>query len=84
MTLADYFAACAAHDWWFEMSDDHSVWQRGRAQQIELSNARKGNPLLTSVWDAWFEYKFNRGPAPELSAFDTSADSAQMSILDPH
>ena len=31
-----YEAALATHDWYYMMSDDHRVWERGRAEKAKL------------------------------------------------
>ena len=31
MTTEQYIEALKNHDWFYELSDDHSVYQRGRA-----------------------------------------------------
>jgi hypothetical protein len=45
------------HDWYFEYSDDHKVWQRGTAQRaaINAEAERLGRPEL--VEQAFEEYK---------------------------
>jgi len=39
-TLAQFEAALAEHDWYFDYSDDYSVWQRGIRQHDELLRQR--------------------------------------------
>ena len=49
-TLADYRAALAAHDWFYEFSDDHRVWGNGRNQEARLRlMAKTLDPDLT-IW----------------------------------
>ena len=45
------------HDWYFEYSDDHKVWQRGTAQRaaINAEDERLGQPEL--VEQAFEKYK---------------------------
>ena len=31
-----YETALATHDWYYMMSDDHRVWERGRAEKSRL------------------------------------------------
>lgn len=40
-TLAQFEKALAAHDWYYDYSDDHSVWQRGVRQNDELLRQRR-------------------------------------------
>jgi hypothetical protein len=36
MTTEEYQAKLKAHDWYYDYSDDHSVWRRGKAERQEL------------------------------------------------
>lgn len=49
-TLDDYRDALAAHDWFYEFSDDHRVWGNGRNQEARLRlMAKTLDPDLT-IW----------------------------------
>ena len=40
--LKEYYQQLVFHDWFYEYSDDHSVWQRGSDKERQLmSDARK-------------------------------------------
>ena len=39
--LASFEAKMKAHDWFYQYSDDHSVYQRGEAQLDELLGMRR-------------------------------------------
>src|SRR5262245_2918175 len=43
-TLAEFWDMLAAKDWYYEMSDDHSVWTRGVAYDQKLAAIRKESP----------------------------------------
>jgi hypothetical protein len=53
MTLEQYKAALAAHDWYYEYSDDHRVWCEGRDHKAKISEARK---QLDPDYAIWNEY----------------------------
>jgi hypothetical protein len=36
MTLTELYDALEKHDWFYGMSDDHSVWMRGQAAEKTL------------------------------------------------
>ena len=36
--LNEYEALLRKHDWYFEYSDDHGVWSRGRAQVSRINS----------------------------------------------
>lgn len=48
--LAAYHRHLATHDWTYEYSDDHSVWQRGRQSQGELEQIQKRLDQDKVVW----------------------------------
>lgn len=48
--LALYQQRLATHDWTFEYSDAHSVWQRGRVQLGELQHLQ---PLVDPDFTIW-------------------------------
>ncbi len=51
--LAAYRKALAAHDWYFDYSDDQSAWRRGREQRAHLmAEARAIDP----DYAIWKEY----------------------------
>lgn len=36
-TLTDLEQALRRHDWWYEYSDDHSLYSRGRAERDQIN-----------------------------------------------
>ena len=36
MTIEEYKKLLTYHDWFYEMSDDHRVWQEGRLAQARI------------------------------------------------
>lgn len=36
ITLSKYYDMLANHDWYYDYSDDHSVWQKGRDASSQL------------------------------------------------
>lgn len=51
------------HDWWYMMSDDHSVWQKGEAAWAELIKAFKLVPYQRAVV-LWEQYAPKEFPTP--------------------
>lgn len=39
--LVELTEMCKHHDWYYEFSDDHSVWRRGGGQRAEIRNKLK-------------------------------------------
>ena len=52
MNEAQYRQALAAHDWYFEYSDDHQVWKAGREQYRALTAAQRELDPDHAIWDA--------------------------------
>lgn len=52
-SLADYRAALAAHDWYFEYSDDHAVWSAGRASLARIANLQRELDPDFAVWNLY-------------------------------
>ena len=40
---------CKSHDWFYEYSDDHSVWQRGKDERYVI------NEMLKKLFDEGFK-----------------------------
>ena len=36
--LHDFKEACRTHDWFYQYSDDHSVWQKGSKQSANIDS----------------------------------------------
>lgn len=52
-TLTDLYDQLEKHDWFYEMSDDHSVWTRGesaKAKLIKLANSLDGGRELMQAF----------------------------------
>ena len=39
--LATLYKMLSSHDWFYEYSDDHSVWRRGQAQQDAINEEQR-------------------------------------------
>jgi len=58
--LQAYHDALRSHDWSFEYSDDHSVWQRGRAQLGELQHLQKQCDPDFTIWNRFAPSGYQR------------------------
>ena len=70
MDEAAYRARLAAHDWYFESSDDHRVWRDGWSKLRELREAQKRLDPTGGIWNsiAPGEFQlFGGQPLPELA-----------------
>lgn len=51
--VACYRAALERHDWHFEFSDDHSVYERGRAERKSLDSMRNMIDRNGAIWNEY-------------------------------
>lgn len=66
MELGAYYDACAKHDWWHEMSDDNSKFQKGADEHRRLERISRQSPEHKKVWHACMLYfKHGEGVRPE-------------------
>jgi len=70
MNIEQYFAECSLMDWFYDYSDDHSVWTRGNNRDRELSRIADGSPILEKIYSD-FRYRYTRGEIerPQLSDY---------------
>lgn len=62
LAQANYIAKLRAHDWSFEYSDSHSVWQRGRASLGELQALQCRLDSDFAIWNNYAPEGFKREP----------------------
>lgn len=65
-----YRAQLAAHDWYFESSDDHQVWRKGWSEWRRLHEAQQRLDPTGVIWNniAPEEFQlFGGQPLPELA-----------------
>lgn len=55
-TPAQFWDICARFDWYYAMSDDHRVWERGVVAEGKLKAHFKANPALKPMYDEWCTY----------------------------
>jgi len=59
-TLQQFFDDVAGHDWFHEMSDDHSVYSRGEANWKRLTViANTNGPGYVAILNAWRSYHYS-------------------------
>lgn len=54
MSEEEFLKMLKAHDWYYQYSDDHRVWSKGRAESQAIFAAMKANPELGKIYQ---EYK---------------------------
>ena len=57
-----------AHDWFYEFSDDHSVWISGRKSANKLSAKALSHGVYDSIYRNWADTVFNRANYQDVVA----------------
>lgn len=58
MNLEEFEALLRDHDWYYDYSDDHRVWQRGKAKGLMIMSARQ--ELIEQGFDKQAEELYNK------------------------
>lgn len=60
MKLEEYKTALQHHDWFYQFSDDHGVWQRGERESATLSHiAKEGGDDFKRAYNNAFALRYN-------------------------
>lgn len=51
-----FVASLARHDWYYDFSDDHSVWNAGRNSMMAIASTSRLDPICQAALDAWRAY----------------------------
>lgn len=70
-----YEQSLKSHDWYYEMSDDHGVWQRGTAERHALREMQKQVDPDWAIWNAHAPDMYQYTP-PESKPATKSATRA--------
>jgi len=65
MTLSEYYELLCAHDWYYEFSDDHSVWRRGHRERTKINAIYNQSDKHEKLCDSFINWLSDRGPEPE-------------------
>jgi hypothetical protein len=57
-TLKEFDTRLGYHDWYYPMSDDHSVYCHGRDNATELEYVAKTSPEHRDLMTAWTKFHF--------------------------
>ena len=76
-SLEQFWDVLCRHDWYFQFSDDFSVWKRGAAAESQIKALARQSERFQAVYDAHLAYYFSGGAfgtkqtaAPQKSDFN--------------
>jgi len=69
--MEEFYNELCRFDWWYEYSDDHSVWRRGSDRERELSYKAESLGESAKEMFSKFRYEYSSGKCelPQLSDF---------------
>jgi hypothetical protein len=66
----EYFNELCQHDWYYNYSDDFTVYNRGRANLFKLQSLAAENKVLGKMYEDYSAWAFdNEKPKPELKNY---------------
>lgn len=70
MTASEFFKKCEAHDWFYSMSDDFKVYQRGSNHQTVLMALSQEDQTFVRMYRDFYHWAHgNKIPKPELKNY---------------
>lgn len=64
VSLQDFYKALESHDWFYDYSDDGSVYRRGRAEEDRIGKATATSPAHKALYDAFRAYIYDKKEKP--------------------
>lgn len=55
MNATEFRKLLSTHDWYYNYSDDHSVWRKGQAEWQAIASAMKDSEELKAVYTQYLE-----------------------------
>lgn len=53
MTEEEFRAILKSHDFFYEMSDDHRYWVKGKAERAQILNIVASYPKFKPIWEEY-------------------------------
>ena len=70
MTPEAYFKKLQSHDWYYQYSDDHGAWQKGRSQAMELQSIAAEGGIYGKMYEEYSAAMFDKEiPKPQLEQY---------------
>lgn len=85
-----FFNICSSHDWFYNSSDDNSVWRKVAASNKKLFAASEESEKHKEIYVAWHSYVFSGRsfgtdpkPKPKYSDFNLIGDEDESNKIKP-
>jgi 6-phosphogluconate dehydrogenase (decarboxylating) len=67
--IGEYFNRLSNHDWYYDYSDDHSVWKRGSANRDRLLNTAAEHPNYKKMYNEFVNWMRSNRERPVVTEF---------------
>ena len=67
--IGEYFNRLSNHDWYYDYSDDHSVWKRGSANRDRLLNTAAEHPTYKEMYNEFVNWMRANRERPVVTEF---------------
>lgn len=57
--LIEFYEMLQRHDWFYEFSDDHSVWQRGETSKTKLISISTQTPEHRTLYNGFVAHYYS-------------------------
>lgn len=74
MTLDELWTALGSHDWYYDMSEDPTVYRAGRAEGGRLFAASGQSEEHMQMYIAYQKFVWGKGPEPKREDYVYSND----------
>lgn len=71
MNIEQFFNECSRHDWFYDYSDDHSVWTAGHENKQRIYRLAEDNKILEKIVSEFRQYTLGQRERPTLEEFVT-------------
>jgi 6-phosphogluconate dehydrogenase (decarboxylating) len=67
--IGEYFNRLSNHDWYYDYSDDHSVWKRGNEYRDRLLNTAAEHPTYKKMYNEFVNWMRSNRERPVVTEF---------------
>lgn len=67
--IREYFDELSNHDWYYDYSDDHSVWKRGSANRDRLMNTAAKDSHYKKMYSEFSKWTQQKRERPTIEEF---------------
>ena len=69
MNIEQFFNECSRHDWFYDYSDDHSVWTTGHENKQRIYRLAEDDILREKIVSEFRQYTLGQRERPTLEEF---------------